>query len=371
MSVFKQLSCYLLIFFLHCGTVMADYDQGMRYAFVASRAEKTISIIDLHDRRLAETVTLEKTPGEIAASDRLDALAITYPSEKQLGLIDLSSYRLKQDYYDLSITPHHIKLDPIGDTLAVYDDEQDILEVHDLDHKKLLVKINNVNTSVPVTFNRDGKLIFWIDNRTGELKSSNLNGKPGSVKLTANGQGLSAMTRSVDGSMGFISDALARKVYIVNLRRMSLMKEVPVGQRPGRAWGTADGRSMIVPNYDSGTITAISTFTLDPIYTINATSKPVAVNTGWLDTTAAVIGEAGDIALINLDNRETVKTMKLHGEPKAGVVTSDSRLLALPVEGNGDVFIFDMKSLLVEERIIELPNDLGGASLAISNNLCH
>ena len=343
----------------------------MRYAFVASAAAKTVSIIDLHDKRWDETIELEKTPADIEASDRLDELVIAYPAEKQLGLIDLSSYRLKQTYYDLQITPGDIKLDPVGDVIAVYDRGLRVLELHNLDSRGLLIKIENVSTRAPLTFNRDGKSIFWVDNDSGELRGSDLDGRQVSVKLTDNGSGLSAMTRSVDGSLGFVSDAQAAVVYVVNLRRMSLMREVPVGKGPRRAWGTADGQAMLIPNYDSGTMTGISTFTLDPMYTIDTIDKPVAVNSGWLDTTAAVFGEAGDVALINLDSKKIIKTMKLHGRPQAGVVTSNSKFLALPVAGNGDLFIFDMKSLLVEERIIGLPKNLGEASLAISNNLCH
>ena len=98
--------------------------------------------------------------------------------------------------------------------------------------------------------------------------------------------------------------------------------------------------------------------------------KPIAINTGWLDTTAAVIGENGEIGLVNLVTKKT-KKLQLHGQPRAGVVTSNSRMLALPVSGFGDMFIFDMKSLSIKERIIDLPKDIGAVSLAISNNLCH
>lgn len=356
---------------LYCNTALADYDQGMRYAFIASNTNRSVSIIDLHDRRLAETIQLVKVPADIAASDRMDSLVVAYPGPNQLGIIDLSSYRLDQSYYDLSITPDYLKLDPIGDVVAVYDRARKIIELHDLERKRLLARIENVNTSVELTFNRDGEQIFWVDNTTGRLNSNDMKGNTSFVNLTGDGLGLSAMTRSVDGSMGFVSDSIAGKVYAINLRRMKLLKEVYVGKGPGRAWGTADGQSMIIPNYDSNSITGISTFTLDPIYTIEAVSHPIAVNSGWLDTTVAVMGEAGDVALINLVNKELVKQLKLHGQPQAGVVTSNSRLLAVPVAGNGDTYIFDMKTLSVDERIIELPRDLGEASLAVSNNLCH
>ncbi|MBF8270654.1 MAG: hypothetical protein HW386_2363 [Gammaproteobacteria bacterium] len=342
----------------------------MRYAFVASAERQSVSIIDLHDRRLAETIQLQQRPGSIVASDRLDALIIAYPKTRQLGLIDLSSSTLKQSYYDLGLTPDSIKLDPAGDKLAVYDQSLAVLEIHNLQQRQLLVRLENIHTSVPLTFNRDGQYIFWVD-ADGQLHSSDLKGNTRSVKLAENSAGLSAMTRSVDGSMGFVSDALAGTVYVINLRLMTLIKAVAAGKGPGRPWGTADGQTILVPNQQSGTITAISTFTLEPLYTIETTANPVAINTGWLDTTAAVMSNSGDVSLISLLSKKIIRRLSLHGRPRAGVVTSDSRLLALPVAGSSDLYIFDMKSLSVEERIIDLPADLGDASLAISNNLCH
>lgn len=350
--------------------VSADYDNGMRYAFVASPEKKSVAIIDLHDHRLADSIQLDQTPGIITASDRLDALVIAYPLTKQLTLIDLSSSRLKQIQYPLQLRPDYLKLDPIGDAAAVYDQTQQLLEIHNLKRARVLARVEDVKTAVPMTFNRDGQRIFWVDRDTGELHVSDLWGKRSSVKLTNNGTGLSAMTRSVDGSMGFISDAVANKVYVVNLRSMQRINAIMTGSGPGRAWGTADGQLMIVPNYHDGTITAISTFTQAVSYTIKTIKQPVAVNTGWLDTTAAVIGETGEVALVNLVTKK-MKKLQLHGQPQAGVVTSNSRMLALPLAGFGDMFIFDMKQLSIKERIIDLPADIGAASLAISNNLCH
>jgi hypothetical protein len=77
------------------------------------------------------------------------------------------------------------------------------------------------------------------------------------------------------------------------------------------------------------------------------------------------MNNSGEVTLINLLNKKISRRLRLHGMPRAGAVTSDSRLLALPVSGNGDLFIFDMKSLTVKERIVELPSDLGDTSLAV------
>jgi DNA-binding beta-propeller fold protein YncE len=361
----------LLICVLLTVNALADYDNGMRYTFVASPKDKSITIIDLHSQLLAETIELETAPGEIEASDRLGTLVVAHPGATHLTLIDLSSSKLKQIKYELEMVPDHIKLNPIGDAIAVYDKSQQAIQIFNLRRRMILARFENIPNGDLITFNRDGQQIFWVNREDGMLHSSDLWQRADSIKLTEDGSGLSAMTRSVEGSMGFISDSNEAKVYVVNLRDMRLIKTVRTGKGPRRAWGTSDGQYMIIPNYNDGTITAISTFTFEPLFTIKAIEKPIAINTGWLDTTAAVIGEDGDLALINLDRKQLLKTLQLHGTPMAGVVTSNSRTFALPVSGNGDLYLFDMKSLSLEERISGLPKDLGKASLAISNNLCH
>ena len=367
-----RLTFPLLFLLWFCHTpVLADYDNGMRYAFVASPNTRSISIIDLHDKRLAESIQLREIPGEIEASNRLKALIVAHPGAKKLTLVDLTDSDLEQIDFKLELTPDVIKLNPVGDTVAVYDRSQKIIEIYNLHRRQILIRVEDVINGELLTFNRDGQQIFWVDRTTGKLNASNLWGKRQAVALTEDGSGLSAMTRSVDGSMGFISDAAAGKVYVVNLRRMKLLKSVRVGKGAQRAWGTADGQVMIVPNYDDDTITAISTFTFEPKYTLKTIHQPLTINTGWLDTTAAVFGGSGEIALMNLTSGKIVKRLQIHGNPQAGVVSSNSRLLVLPIAGYGDLFIIDMKSLSLDERIIDLPRDIGKASLAISNNLCH
>ena len=156
-----KLSCCLsVIFSLYCNAALADYDHGMRYVFVASAAAKSVAIIDLHDQRLADTIGLRQVPGSIAASDRLDTLVIAYPETRQLGFMDLSSSTLDQRYYSLGLTPDSIKLDPAGEKLAVYDQGTAVLEIHHLQRRELMVRIEHVNSSEPFTFNRDGQSLF-------------------------------------------------------------------------------------------------------------------------------------------------------------------------------------------------------------------
>lgn len=349
----------------------ASYDDGARYAFLGSRTDKSVSIVDLYRQELATKVRLEYHPDMVTASKNMKALVVAHRRERRLTLIDLTSDRLNQYDHPLSLTPDFIKLSPLGDTLAIHDREQGVLEVQSVRRRQTLLRVTSVETYTDLTFNLDGSSVYWVDQKTGALRVSDLWSKSSSLMLNAHGDGLSAMSRSVDGLLGFVSDAKAEKVYVIDLVSLEKIQEIHVGADPGRPWGTTDGSTMLIPNGGDATITAISTLTLDKLFTVDAVAKPVAVNAGWLDTTAAVIGAEGDVALLDLRKGRVVKKLQFKGFPHEGVVTSDSRTLAVPVAGRGSLALFDMRSRSLAREITGLPSDIDEAVLALSNNLCH
>ncbi|MBL4826649.1 MAG: WD40 repeat domain-containing protein [Spongiibacteraceae bacterium] len=358
------------LFCINC-PVFGAYDDGARYAFLASTLEKSISIIDLHKRKLAAVVSLKHAPDSIAASQTMKALIVAHRTEKRLTLIDLSTDSLDQHEYSLLLSPDYIKLSPLGDTLAIYDRELRVLEVQSIRRHQTLLRVEDIESSEPLTFNLDGSSVYWVDQGAGALKSSDLWSKSAELVLTKRGGGLSAMSRSVDGLLGFVSDSLAGKVYAIDLKRFKLLKEIYVGRNPGRPWGTNDGSTLLVANGDDGTLSALSAITLDTLYTADALVHPVAVNPGWLDTTAAVIGKKGSVVLLDLATGSIAEKLQLEGSPREGIVTSDSRTLAVPLAGSGRLALIDMRSRTLLSEITGLPSDIGEAALAVSNNLCH
>ncbi len=349
----------------------AGYDDGARYAFLPSYMQKSIVVIDLYDRARAHDVKLNAAPDSVAASEVLRALVIGHNANKMLTLVDLMTEELTQIGYPLAIEPNVVLVSPIGETAAIYDSAASILQVHALRRKEILLSVSNVETATELTFNPDGSTIYWVDQAQGTLNAVDLWSSRRSLKLTRKAASLSAMTRSVDGTLGFISNADSDQVYVVDLHDLKMLRTAGVGRAPGRPWGTADGQYMLVPNTGSGTLTAISTLSSDSLYTVKTVSNAVSVNPGWIDTVAAVIGDDGSIIFHNIANGAELSREKLPGAPSAGVVTSDSKTLAVAIPDSGEMAFFDMRKRKRLPSILGMPNDIGEISLAISNNLCH
>jgi DNA-binding beta-propeller fold protein YncE len=349
----------------------AGYDDGARYAFTASASKHSIYIIDLHKRVLADTIVLEAAPGMISASDNLKALVVANSKAKELILLDLSGNQLARHNYPLGISPDYIKVSPLGETVAIYDREEQILEVHAIRRRQVLLHAEKVRSKDRFTFNLDGSNVYWIDHESGTLNSVDLWSKTKALQLADAGAGLSAVSRSTDGLLGFVSNSRDNKVYVINLRDFSKLTEIRVGSQPGRPWGTADGRYMMIPNQGDNTVTAISTSNLQNLYTVATVNNPISINPGWLDTTAAVIGEEGDLEFIDVEKGTTGQAYDLESIPHEGIVTSDSRTLAIPVPEKGKISFFDMRTRTLIAEISGLPSDISAATLAVSNNLCH
>ena len=352
-------------------TASAQYDDGARYAFLSSGSARAVYFIDLVERNVAHELNLATAPDSVAASEALKALIIGHIREQKLTLVDLTSDGLEQIDYELGIRPDTVLVSPIGETVAIHDHDKGVIEVHALRRKETLVAIDGVNTSSDLTFNPDGSTIYWVDQSAGTLHAVDLWSDHKTLRLAPEGASLSAMSRSVDGTLGFISNADNGSVYVVDLRSFVLLRSNRVGDAPERPWGTADGQFMMVPNAANGTVTAMSTATSESLYTVEAVDQPVSINPGWIDTVAAVIGRDGSVVFLSVGDGKELARAELNGSPEEGIVTSDSKTLAIPLPAEGSLVFFDMRKQTHLSSISGLPTDIGPAALAISNNLCH
>lgn len=357
-----------LLFF--SSMTFAQFDDGARYGFLASKSASTVTVIDLQQKKNVHTIRLPDPPDSVTASEALRALIVAHSSANKLTLVDLSNDSLDHYEYQLTISPNEILVSPIGETVAVLDREKTQLQVHALRRKEVLLTLDDVNTETELTFSPDGSTIYWVDQKTSSLHSVDLWSKRKTLKFAREGAELSAMSRSIDGTMGFVSNRDTGTVLAINLRTFRLLRTSHAGRGPGRPWGTADGQYMLIPNA-GGTVTSLSTLSGETLYTVDAVANPVSINPGWIDTTAAVIGADGDLVFLNIADGAELARLQLNQAPQAGIVTSDSRTLAIPVPGSGSLLFFDMQKRAQVSAISELPTDIGPAALAISNNLCH
>lgn len=352
-------------------TLAASLDDAARYAFAASGDERRVYAFDLKDQEIAGQLELDERPDQVLVSDGLDALIISHSASRSLTLINLADSDLEQIDYPLDLVPGYINISPPGDTVAIYDRERKRLEVHAVKRRAVLLSADGVNTNGEFTFSPDGATLYWLDNSTGLLHSIDLWSTRSELQLADPGQELSALSRSADGLLGFVSGGSTDEVFVINLRDLSLIAAIRVPSAPGRPWGTADGRYMFVAGRSGNTVSAIATNSLQLAYTIRLEDRPLSIHSGWLDTVAAVTTESGGVVFIDVESGRVLRQHQLQHRPLEAIVTSDSKTLALPLSDSGEFAFFNMRNQATGKTLTGLPLDIGEASVAVSNNLCH
>jgi DNA-binding beta-propeller fold protein YncE len=352
-------------------SLAATLDDGSRYAFAASTSEKRVYAIDMQQHQLAAQIEFDVPPDQVFASDGLDALIVSHRATNSLTLIDLSDDRLTRIDYPLDLSPDTILVSPLGDAVAVYDRTRERLEVHAVKRRALLLRAHAVKAGREFTFSPDGAVLYWLDSAAGKLRSIDLWSEQKAIQLVDPGRELSPLSRSADGLLGFVSARDTDEIFVINLPDFTLLATLRVPPGPGRPWGTADGRYMFVAGRSAGTVSAIATDSLQLVYSLRLEGRPVSIHSGWLDTVAAVTTESGDIVFFDVETGKILKLHPLGTSSLEAVVTSDSKTLALPLPAAGEIAFFDMRKQVLENRLDGLPRDIGEASMAVSNNLCH
>jgi len=185
-------------------------------------------------------------------------------------------------------------------------------------------------------------------------------------------QGIINVTATPDGRFGFAAYGEGDRMAVIDLRTQERVKTLTLGDTPWRAFSTADGRFMIVPNNGDQTISVISTATLEEVARLPGAADMTGVNTGWFETLAYVISRGDDKAIIiDLTTMERVGEIALPGSPETGVTTPDGTKLYIALSDINSVAVIDVRN----QKLIKLISDVGeepwGAHMVGAVNYCH
>jgi YVTN family beta-propeller protein len=159
---------------------------------------------------------------------------------------------------------------------------------------------------------------------------------------------------------------------VIDLRTGATLATLQLGSQPWRAYSTADGRHMIVPNNGEATVSVISTASLEEVARLPGAADMIGVNTGWFETVAFVLSRSEEKAVIlDLERMEPAGELALPGTPETGVVTPDGTRLYVALSSTDRVAVIDVR----ERRLVKVIEDVGeepwGAHMVGALNYCH
>ena len=161
-------------------------------------------------------------------------------------------------------------------------------------------------------------------------------------------------------------------VLAIDLDNGEKLRSIDLGDRPWRAYGAAHGRYMVVPNNGEGTISVISTETLDVVATLPGAAGVTGVNSDPEGKTAFAISRAENkLVLLDLEKLAPAGEISLPGGPETGVISPHGDKLYVALSGAGKVAVIDVPGRRLIGTIDNVGKEPWGTTLAGADNYCH
>ena len=354
--------------------------------FVPDRALAQVTVIDTQDDAVIAQIPVGKTPHQVSVSVPLGKLVVSNTADDTISIVDLESFETRATLR-LGSAPEHMEISPDGRLLAVGNIEGGTVSLVDLAGEREIARIPGLFEPHNLTFSRDGSRLYVanlgaghvsvIDVARAEIVAEIPVAEPKliAVKATdpsADYQGIINVTASADGRFGFAAHGEAGALAVIDLDRGEKVTTLKLGDRSWRAYGTAHGRYMIVPNNGDATISIVSTKTLEVVATLPGAVGVTGVNTDPSGKTAFVISHAEEkVVLLDLESLSPAGEIALPGKPETGVISPHGKKLYVALSGTGKVAVIDVPGRKLIGMIDGVGAEPWGTTMAGADNYCH
>ncbi|MDZ4135844.1 MAG: hypothetical protein U1D06_09680, partial [Paracoccaceae bacterium] len=237
--------------------------------------------------------------------------------------------------------------------------------------------VEGFNEPTNVSFANDSGYVFVSDSAQGQIgvidvgSGQRLDPVGLSIK-GADAGAISAVTRTPNGLYGLVGERDSGKISVINSRNWTEGKTLTVGKGATRAYGTADGRFMMIASTSDKTVSIISTDNFDIAAILPGFSDVTSITTGYFETLAFVVGGAAKkAAVIDLETMKVVSEIEFGGTPGPAVVDADGKRMYVALADTNELLVIDVYAKSIIKRIGNVGTQPSGVNLAATNNYCH
>jgi YVTN family beta-propeller protein len=359
-------------------------DAADGYVFVPNRGSADVAVIDTRTDRLVMRLPVGRVPHQVVVSDVAGKLIASNTADDTISMVDLSTLRTRT--LELDDEPEHMALAPDGLLLAIGNLAAGTVSLVSLEQERELARVSGLFDPHNLTFSPDGALLYVanlgashvsvVDVASARVIDEIPVGRPAAMAaaegIGAEFQGIINVTSTPDGRLGFAAHGESNELAVIDLRTRELKKSVALGELPWRAYGTADGRFMLVPNNGDRTLSVIATAALEVVATLPAAEDVTGINTGWFETTAFALSRAERKAVVyDLESMQRTGEIALPGTPETGVTTPDGTKLYVALSDTDQVAVIDVRDRALIKAIDGVGDEPWGAMMVGALNYCH
>ncbi|MFO1038241.1 MAG: beta-propeller fold lactonase family protein [Geminicoccaceae bacterium] len=352
--------------------------------FVPNRDSNDVSVIDTRTDTLTRRVAVGTNPHQVAISAELGLLVATNSGANTLSIVDLSGAAAPTQLA-LDKVPEHMELSPGGNVLAVGNIEAGTVSLIDLPNRREVHRVAGLDSPHNLTFTKDGAELYVanlgadrvsvIDVASGTLVKDIDLRQPrlvAGLNEPQDFQGVVNVTATPDGKLGFAAYGSGDGLAVLDLQKQEVVKTLTLGAMPWRAYGTADGRTMVVPNNGDETISLIDVATQSEVARVPGAADMTGVNMDAFATAAFTLSRAEHkVVVVDLDRHATVGEIALPGSPETGVTTTDGKKLYVAIGDTNQVAVIDTASRKLVRTIDDVGSFPWGVHMMGAANYCH
>lgn len=369
---------------LAAGARAQDLSDVTRYVFVPNRASADVAVIDTASDAVVARLPVGHVPHQVAVSDALGVLVASNMADDTVSIVDLRGggtvATLKLDR-----SPEHMELAPSGDLVAVSNIEGGSVSLVSLVEKREIARIEGLHEPHNMTFSPDGRYLYvanlgadfvsMVDVAQAKVVREIPVGEPRLVAYARTGddyQGIVNVTATPDRRLGFAAFGEGDVMAVLDLRTGRQIRTLRLGELPWRAYATADGRYMIVPNNGDGTVSVVSVADLREVARLRGGEDMTGVNTAWFETTAFVISRGEEkLHVLDLVGMRNAGEIPLPGTPETGVTTPDGAKVYVALSSTDQVAVIDARTRRLVKLIDGVGDEPWGTFMVGSLNYCH
>ncbi len=354
------------------------------YLFVPDRALAQITVIDTNRDAVIALIPVGKVPHQVVVSATLGKVVASNTADDTISIFDLETFKTTATL-QLGAAPEHMQLSPGGELLAVGNIDGGTVSLVSLAAEREIARVPGLVQPHNLTFSPDGSRLYVANLGAGHVSVIDVAqarivdeipvAEPRLMVAKATDaeyQGIINVTASADGRLGFAAHGETGSLAVIDLDTGEKLRSLDLGDRPWRAYGVAHGRYMVVPNNGEGTISVVSTETLEVAATLPGAAGVTGVNSDPAGHTAFVISRAENkLVLLDLEKLAPAGEISLPGGPETGVISPHGEKLYVALSDIGKVAVIDVPGRKLLGVIDGVGQEPWGATLAGADNYCH
>jgi YVTN family beta-propeller protein len=338
-----------------------DVPAGYReYAYISNGASNTVSILDLVYLRQDHTLQVGSNPSALAVNPARSEVYVVNTQSGTVSVIDADANRVA---FTIPVhrLPNFIAVDPTGRRAYVTNSGSNTVSVLDLDHRREIAVVGTGEQPGLLRISPDGRTLVVTNRGSGSISIFEI--APAGASIPAlhlraafpNCPGASDAVILPDSSKAFIACSSGHQVMSINLaaapdswpakQNPSLMADhmlalLDVGNSPVHLAMKPDGGEIFVSNFDSDSVSEISTQTSDVGTTFPIGNKPIHGIVSADNSMLWVSNFGADsIGLYSIDDGKLISSIHTGSAPQALAFSADEHLLLATDAHSGDVAV--------------------------------